>query len=397
MYDVIVVGGGPIGSYTAGRLAEKGHRVLVLEKKAGAGDGVCCTGIVGMECVNAFNIPESLILRQVNGATLFPPSVESLAIRREEPQAAILDRAAFDIAMAEQAQKNGAEYAFNRRVTDVNPSSDLVTVSVSVPDKEEKYEAKAAVIAAGFAPSLLRHVGLGAYGDFTVGVQVEMEVNHADNVEVYFGSVAPGFFAWIVPTTPPMARIGLLMRKSPGKYLQKWLEALANEGRISLPAPEPCYGAIPLKSPPRTYSERLLVVGDAAGHVKPTSGGGIYYGLLGADIAVSTLHDALTNGNLSARRLSRYQQGWKKRLGRELTVGYWARKLFERLSEKQIDRTFAAMKLGNIDQAMLRASDLSFDWHSRTIIRLLKYQVIARTSRVFRLPPKLAGVDRQRE
>jgi len=393
MYDVAVVGGGPIGSYTAGRLAEMGHSVLVLEKKPRTGEAVCCTGIVGIECVNTFNIEDRLILRKVNSASLFPPSGKPLFIRREEPQACVLDRVAFDIAMAERAQEAGAEYLVNSRVTDISVTKEGVTLNVSGREKYMEIKSKAVVIATGFAPSFLQRLGLGTYGDFTVGTQAEIETTGIENVEVYFGDVAPGFFAWIVPTTPPLARIGLLMRKTPGIYLRKWLKQLENEGKIPACAADLSYGAIPLKPLPRTYGERLIAVGDAAGQVKPTSGGGIYYGLLSAEKAAETLHGALEDGDLSARRMARYERGWKKKLGRELTVGYWARRIFERLSEKQIDRIFEIVRSRNIDEAMLKAKDLSFDWHSKTILRLLKYQMVARTMKIIKMPFRSSRTD----
>jgi digeranylgeranylglycerophospholipid reductase len=393
MHDVIVVGGGPIGSYTAGRLAEKGHKVLVLEKKQQPGESVCCTGIVGLECVEKFNIDDTLILRKVNGASLFPPSREELYIRRQSPQACILDRIAFDIAMAENARTSGAEFSFNSRVTDIVTESKSATVTVSGPKNQEQVMARAVVVAAGFTPPLLRRIGLGTFGDFCVGAQVEIETNDAENVEVYFGEPAPGFFAWIVPTQPPMARIGLLMRRTPGIYLKKWLKELESRGRITAHNAETSYGAIPLKPLPQTYGDRLLVVGDAAGQVKPTSGGGIYYGLLSADIAADTLHGALADGDLSAKRLAYYERGWKKKLGRELTVGYWARKIFEKLSDRQINRIFEIVKSSSIDEAMLSAPELSFDWHSKTIIRLVRHQLVARTMKIVKLPFKTSGVD----
>ena len=394
MYDFIIVGGGPIGSYTARRLAEKGHKVLVLEKKPHIGDSVCCTGIIGMECVNAFNIEDRLIIRKVGSARLFPPSGKELFIQRPEPQACILDRVAFDVAMAERAQAAGAEYSLNSRVMDVNVDKGYATVTVSGRGKNTEVRGKAAVIATGFAPTLLRRLDLGTYGDFTIGIQAEMEASHNNHVEVYFGDVAPGFFGWLVPTAASRARIGLLMRKTPGIYLKKWLRQLEFQGRITTHSAELSYGAIPLRPPPRTYGERLVVVGDAAGQVKPTSGGGIYYGLLGAEIAADTLHVALEEGDLSARRLARYERGWKKKLGRELMVGYWARRLFERLSLQQIDRIFEIVKAGNIDAAMLKARDLSFDWHSKTILRLVKYQMVARTMKVIKLPFRSESIDR---
>ena len=73
LYDVIVIGGGPIGSYTAGKLAGIGHKVLVLERKQMVGEPICCTGIIGLECVNTFGIEDNVILGKANSARLFPP------------------------------------------------------------------------------------------------------------------------------------------------------------------------------------------------------------------------------------------------------------------------------------------------------------------------------------
>ncbi len=394
MYDAIIVGGGPIGSYVAYRLASQGHRVLVLERKSGAGERVCCTGIIGQECVNTFAIEDKAILHRVNSASLFSPSGNRLHLRREEPQACILDRAAFDIAMTERAQHAGADYNFDSRVKDVIFASSHASVAVSCRGKEYKITAKSAVIASGFAPGLIWRLGLGAFRDFTIGVQAEVETPGTDEVEVYFGDMAPGFFGWVVPTTPSMARVGLMSRQKPGLYLRKWLEQLASQGEIASADVRIGYGGIPLKPLTRTYGERMIVVGNAAGQVKPTSGGGIYYGLLSAEIAAATLHQALADNDLSAKRLARYERGWRKKLGRELRTGYWARKLFERLSNRQIDRLFEIVKAGGIDEALLKAEDISFDWHGRTIVRLLKYQMVARTLDVMKLPFKAGRIDR---
>jgi digeranylgeranylglycerophospholipid reductase len=386
MYDVVIVGGGPVGSRVAARLAEIGHNVLVLEKQEQPGTKSACTGIIGLECVNAFDIEDNVILRKVNRAGLFSPSGNSLRLCRPDPQAVVLDRAAFDIAMADRARKAGAEYLFNARVTDVAIEENQAVVTVYTNGKTQTIPARAVVIACGFSPGLLKHLGLGGFKDFAIGVQAEVEAPHLDEVEVYFGDVVPGFFAWLVPVTPPFARAGLISREKPGFYLKKWLSYLETGGKIVSSDVKIRYGGIPLKPLTCTYGERLIVVGDAAGQVKPTSGGGIYYGLLGADIAAATLHEALEDDDLSAKRLARYQRGWRKKLGHELRTGYWARKLYERLSYRRLDRLFEMVRSAGIDEALLKAEDLSFDWHSRTIMRLLKYQLVTRTIGRVKLP-----------
>jgi flavin-dependent dehydrogenase len=261
-------------------------------------------------------------------------------------------------------------------------------VAVESDEKTETVIGKVVVIACGFNPGFLERAGLGTYKDFTMGAQGEVEAPGLEEVEVYFGDVAPGFFAWLVPMTPRRARAGLLSRENPGRYLKKWLAELAGSGKIASADVRISYGGIPLRPLPRTYGERLIAVGDAAGQVKPTSGGGIYYGLLCADIAADTLHEALQDGDLSAGRLARYERGWRKKLGRELRTGYWFRKIFERLSNRQIDGIFRIIKAGGIDEALLKAEDVSFDWHGRTIMKLLKYRVVARTLGQIRLPFK---------
>jgi digeranylgeranylglycerophospholipid reductase len=393
MHDVIVIGGGPAGSYTARRLAEYGHKMLVLEKNSQAGEKSCCTGIVGQECVNTFDIDTKVILRQLNSATLFSPSGNGLHIYRPETQAVVLDRAAFDISMAERAQRAGAEYRFTHRVTGIVIESGNASVTVTHHEKESILQAKVIVIASGFSPGLNERAGLGTSKDHVIGVQVETEIPGLEETEVYFGDMAPGFFGWLVPTTPGRGRIGLLSRQDAGPHLKKWLIQLAERGKIASTDAQLSYGAIPLKPPARTYGERIIAVGDAAGQVKPTSGGGIFYGLLSAGIAAETLNRALADEDLSSRRLAQYERSWRKKLGGEIRTGYWARKIFEKMSDRQIDRLFKIIKAGGIDEALLKAKDVSFDWHGRTIKRVIKYQVIAKTMGIVRQPFKSRSID----
>jgi len=369
-----------------------GYGVMVLEQKETLGGQVCCTGIIGQECVRSFAIGESVILRRANSAGLFAPSGSWLRLWREETQACIVDRGAFDLDMANRAQDKGAQYILNSPVWNIEVGDKRVRVEVACQEGSSSFEARVAVIANGFGSRLVERLGLGKVGDLVMGVQAEVPVADVDEIEVYFGQkIAPGFFAWLVPISPDRALVGLLSRRSQGLHLKRLMSSLVAQGKIVSDEAGLSYGGIPLKPLARTYGKRLVVVGDAAGQVKPTSGGGIYYGLLCADIAADTLHQALKSDVLSVRSLADYERGWKRKLGRELRIGYWARKVYERLSDRQIDKVFDIIRSYRIDEALLKEPELSFDWHGKLVLRLLQHRAVSTAMEVMKIPFRLGG------
>ncbi len=389
-YDVAVIGGGPVGSHVAYKLAEVGHGVVVLEQNERVGERVCCSGIIGRECVVSFAIDDSVILRWVNSARLFSPSGKSIRLYREEAQACIVDRPAFDVAMADRAQEKGAEYVLNSSVRNIKIEDDRIRVEVVQQARKSSLEARAVVIATGSGSRLVEGLGLAKIGRFAMGAQVEAETVGIDEMELYFGqNIAPGFFAWLVPTSSHRALVGLLTHSRPRLYLERLMSSLLNQGKIVSAETELSYGRVRLKPLAKTYGERLLVVGGAAGQVKPTTGGGIYYGLLCAELAADNLHRALEADSLSARSLANYEREWKRKIGRELKMGYWTRRLYEHLSDRQVDKIFDIMKSSGIDEELLRSDNLSFDWHGEAMVRLLGRGAIAKVVKVMRFPYSL--------
>jgi digeranylgeranylglycerophospholipid reductase len=372
-YDVIVVGAGPAGSYIAYELASLGHNVAVFEEKSASGLNVCCTGIISTECFQSLGLGTDAILTKVTSVKFFSPSGRCLRLQTENAQAYVVNRLLLDKALASKAQSRGAQYFFSSPVTDIIPGKDGIQAETLCSGAREIFSARAVVLANGFRPKLPRKLGLGKIKSFLVGAQTEIEAKNVDEFEVYFGQeIAPGAFAWLVPTSTNKAYVGLLATSQAKLHLQKLLNNLSGQGRVASREAEIEQKAIPVGTLARSYGDRVLVVGDAAGQVKPTTGGGIYFGHLGAKIAAEVLDEALSSDNLTAGQLSRYQKQWKAKMGKELSRGYWARWAYTKLSDRQIEGIFNVLDSSGMAEALLNSGKFSFDWHSRLIMAVLR-------------------------
>jgi len=373
-YDVIIVGAGPAGSYVAYELASSGHDVAVFEAKNASRLNVCCTGIVSTECFQSLNLGTDGILTRVNSVKFFSPSGRCLRLQTENVQAYVVNRLLLDEALASKAQSHGAQYFFSSPVIDIIPGKDSIQAETLRSGARETFGARAIVLANGFRPKLPRKLGLGKIKSFLVGAQAEIEAKNVDELEVYFGQeIAPGSFAWLVPTSTNKAYIGLLAKSQAKLHLQKFLNNVFYQGRITSREMEIEQKALPVGTLARSYGDRVLVIGDAAGQVKPTTGGGIYFGHIGARIAAEVLDEALSSDNLTAGQLSRYQKQWKAKMGKELSRGYWAREAYAKLSDRQIEGIFNALDSSGMVEALLNSNDFSFDWHSRLILAVLRH------------------------
>lgn len=369
MDDVIVVGAGPAGNNAALGLAKQGHSVTVIDWRYNIGDKPC-TGIVGRECVWRFPIDPSLIYGETNCASLVSPDAQRVHIETKSAQACIIDRVSYVASFAQQAEAMGAKYRLGQRVLQVLPDEEGVTV---VTD-QKSYRGRSLILASGFGSPLTRQLGLGSAPDHVSGIQALVASNDITDVEIYLGQeVAPGFFSWAVPTAPGQALVGLLTRRKAPAHMVKFLQLLRSSNRITQVLKEPCCWGIPLRPLKRTYRDRVLVVGDAAGQVKPTTGGGIYYSLLASELATKVLDQALKADDLSAGNLSQYQSSWKSLLSQELETGYSARRFYEFLSDQQISSLIRQADANGVYEDLSNSSDTSFDWHSQVIGKLMNH------------------------
>ncbi len=377
MHDIIVIGGGPAGNNAANILANLGYKVAVLDWRHKLGDKLC-TGIVGKECLERFPADGSRIFREARSATFFSPSGEGFPIAKNTTQAYIIDRVSYVGSLATQAEAAGAEYYKGHRVTSSYVDKDEVTIRTSDGQNVHVFKSRALIVASGFGSKITRGLGLGTVGDYALGAQVEVSTNATNEIEVYFGgNIAPGFFAWLTPTSQNKALLGLLSRRNVRTHLNLLTANLQSKGKIQPSGERPRIWGVPLRPLARTFDDRVLVVGDAAGQTKPTTGGGIYYALLSAEMASETLHDAFKAGDLSSARLSSYERQWKSLLAKELRISYYARRFYETLNDPQIDQILKAVASNGVRDAMINDPSLSFDWHGQLISKALSFKTLS--------------------
>jgi digeranylgeranylglycerophospholipid reductase len=372
MRDVVVVGAGPAGTEAARALAERGRDVLVLEEHAAIGTPTHCTGLLGLEAFEEFDLPRDVILGLAESARFWGASGQSVTVRSDRISASVVDRRALDEALAERARSAGAEVVTGSRVDRIEIGSDGVRIGLSAG--ERVIEARAVVLACGANYRFHKALGLGTPSVFLQSAQLEVPFPDVADVEIQFGrDVAPAGFGWLVPLRrgeTSYARIGLMSESRSRERFQTLATGLAQRVGVD-PAefPEPRLKALPLGPIARTYGDRVLAVGDAAGLVKPTTGGGIYYGLISGRIAGEVLTDALVSDRLSAAGLRSYDSRWRQRLGQEIRIGLAFRRLASKMTDESIDSLIELARVNGIVPLLQRTA--SFNWHSTAALALL--------------------------
>jgi geranylgeranyl reductase family protein len=370
--DVLVVGGGPAGLYAAEQIARRGHGVLLCEEHGSIGSPVQCTGVLASESFSDFDLPRAVTLNALTTARFVSPSGLVVDYATPSPLATVIDRVAFDRALGERARAAGAEVRTGARVSSLEPRADGVTAIAG----DTCIQARLAVLACGASYGFQRRFGLGLPLVYLHTAQRELPARRLGDVELHFGrAVAPDGFAWVVPVVRPdglFARIGAMASDdAPGAYA-RMVSRVADQWGITVDAAAPPrQKVLPLGEIPRTYGDRLLVIGDAAGLVKPTTGGGIHYSILSAGLAAEVADDALRRDRLDAGTLARYEQNWRHHLADELETQHALRRIVTSLDDAEVDSLFDLAQTDGIMPLVRKTAQ--FNQHRHLIRALFKH------------------------
>ena len=239
--------------------------------------------------------------------------------------------------------------------------------------------ARACVLACGVSYRLHRQLGFGLPAQVVHTAQVEVDAEPTETVELYFGrEVAPDGFLWAVPIRRgdrPGLKLGALARGNAGAYLSRFVERPKIRARLRSTPGRMIRRLLPLEPAPQTAGDRVLLVGDAGGFTKPTTGGGIYYSMLTASLAADTLIEGFQAGRLDAEFLARYESRWAAELGADLRVSSWLRQFLTRCRDAEIDGLVRALASDSMQSVIHRTA--RFNRHRDVILALLREPGIA--------------------
>jgi digeranylgeranylglycerophospholipid reductase len=369
--DVVVIGGGPAGSCCARELALRGFHTLLLEEHETVAAKVLCTGIIGINAFEEFPLPWESVVGTLGRIKAISRYGTELLYTPPQPIAYIVDKGVFNSALATQASAAGALLHTSTRAYDLSIDAGGVHLQALVGGEQPlRVHAQLAVFACGVHYRLTKAMGLGIPCEFLQGAQAEVPQTLTEWTEVHLNKAfSREAFSWLVPLQSGYTRVGLMCAHNAREALQRFLDAVApdwHEWEDLQVATKPI-AQMPLR---QSYAERVLVIGEAAGQVKATTGGGIYYGLLAARLAAETISLAFARGCFTATILQGYERAWRSLLADELALGLSFRKLYGWIGDRQMAGILHFIARNEL-KGLIRHK-ANFDWHRELIVELRK-------------------------
>lgn len=348
-YDVVVVGAGPAGTAAARECARLGLSTLCIEEHGTIGYPVQCAGLLSTAAFGECRLAsERSILNRVTGARVITGAGSELLIDAKKTKAVVVDRGTLDREMAEAAADAGAEFRMKTAVYSVKGTS----VYARGVNGVEEIGFKILIAADGPRSSIARIYGMERARTFLAGIQADMPGECDTRYVQIFPDASPEFFGWSIPTGQGRIRVGMCGRRDMMDRFARFSQ------RFGSSTSQFVTGTLPLGVMKRTYQERTLFVGDAAGFPKPTSGGGIYTGVRSARHAAAVAADACGEDRYDDTILATYEQRWQEDFGRELELGYRLFGLRQKMSPDDIDALVRALNAPSIVSTIEEHGDM---------------------------------------
>ena len=321
MYDVVIIGAGPVGGRLATELSKRGISTLMIEEHAEIGRPFQCAGLVNPPAMQMVGLEET-ILQNVDGALIHSPSGIMVPVGKDgRVRTHVVCRKKFDQGVVAQAMEAGAHLWLLSKPIGAEVSKENVALKVEREGEIVDLKCKLLVGADGAHSWTRRYFKLGRPKEMMIGFQADVSglEGKPNWLEMYTGrDIAPGLFAWVIPSGDNTHRIGIWGRAQDleGKSVEQYYDSLIShplwKDRFAGMKEIARYcGPVPCGTLRKPFKNRVMVIGDAAGMAKPTTGGGIGPGFRQVEAIIEKLVIAINKDKLDSSNLTSICKSFK--------------------------------------------------------------------------------------
>ena len=394
-FDVVVVGSGPAGSVTARFASEAGAKVLMIERRAEVGVPVLCGEGISQK-VDNFKLLEGDRWKasKMDGARIFSPNGTMITLSAEyagSETGYVLYRDIFDQELTQGAMRSGAKLMVNTGAVDLlKKNGKIAGVKAQRFDETMEIEADIVVGADGVESRIGRWAGIKTtLKPYDLETCAQYTLTNVDwpspYCDFFLGKqIAPGGYVWVFPKGKDVANVGIGILSSmseSGKALQLLDAFIAKYPELSKGSPVRLLaGADPVAEPIESVRDHLLLVGDAARHVDPITGGGLMTAIEGGKIAGEVIGKAVEQQRFDAQTLSEYETRWKEAFGRKLHRNYVAKEIMLDMEDKTLDMLADSLKDYKFEEfSTLSIIKALVSKHPSLLVKLTPLMKLART------------------
>lgn len=380
-FDVVIVGAGPVGSTIAYYLSNNGLDVALVDKKKKIGYPLQCAGILSKHIFDVNLLPEEVIKNRVSGAFLHTQN-HILNVKKDTTVAYVIDRIAYDEFLFNRALENGVRF-INRKVVDVDGENGITYLSDSQNLKSkviigcDGHDSIVSDSMGNVQNNFLASQMLVEISDDDINLFRNSGENAEDFVDTYLlNDILPGFL-WMIPLANGQYRVGLFSTQAHKRQDEIIINFLNEHFKYEII--EKYKGFIPIFNVKnRIVQNRMLLIGDAAGQIKPTSGGGLLIGFDACKMACKYVTKAIAQDDMDI--LMGYQKEFQKEYLKEFNYQFKVQSTLEMLSDEDLDYLFLKLKENDCEDLISQYGDM--DTQSRLVKEFIKRGLI------FKIIPK---------